>query len=1316
MITIERTVDISKPVQTETLRGNEFKLEANAHTFRISVANNGAAVALTGSVSASMLLADGSGLTLGGSLDNGVAVLTLPQAAYGVPGRFMLAIYSVQTGATEAETVKTCIYACVGAVVNTYGEQQYDPGNLIPDAETLAAYIEACQTATAAANTAAGRAETAALTAVTYAEQTGKTDAEKAQARTNIGAASEAVETAMADHFPATGKLVAGISTTASANGAVATGVSTTASGRASHAEGQLTTADGQVAHAEGYGTTASGDYSHAEGFGTKASGDHQHAFGKYNVEDTNDTYLEIAGNGTGDNARSNARTLDWNGNEALAGDLTVNKGGAGEMAVGSELSSLKSAFSILDEGLRTKETYTKTLLADYLVYDGQLIHASADFYGFSVSSALATSPGAKLFKIPCKGKKVVSYPVFRTSVDYGSVFADADDKIVSGYYNLSSGGLETGTVYDLNVPSNAKYFYASIPSSLYSGDSWNVTVYGVSSSMFNCSEIELPPVDINTVNAMIACGYTYVEACRNGDLEYGDVPAGSAIASGKINCSTFVRQLLQGIPYNDYLTGSTSGTSSSGKRWRFGYRAVGEDFFASNGTYTSQQIYTLYNKIGRACPCDSNMTGAKPGDIIVFGTGSSATVNNIKHIAMYVGCDAVGNHYLFDAAVYDTNGYSVGVRRFTGNRHTAVGIIRPNLSVKEYPITLLNSTKGENGISFNAKKGYAYFVAIDCKVTASTSVTITGVGTYTPVYSGIDHHVVVFIPSTEGEGQISISGVSDYKYNISYYIIGNAEQFDLFDIETKVQLLYGKTYSKQEAPDAFPKLSTDYLYLLTGITPGVSKLSDIFEGRSPGSYALKIDLSNIKTITYPVFKSSSNYGSFIFDSEDTVLWMYSETTENTGTLKTIDVPKNASYMLLSISNSLASIDWNVTICAVKQGGDISGNPRATPFEKVDRNMCLAGIKTDILTNKIPYHRGYLFHSLLSGDYSLWYGEDFHNIQKIGDAIYDPRLMRFAISPKDGRIIACQRDTRNGIWVWDGDEFTQLNNFALNPMAWLYNSGVDFIIDENNVEHCIFAEYSGSPTDGTVYNVWRGTYPYTSQSDWEIVMTQSYPGIMHFHQVRRDPWSNVLYLTCGDNDGQNKWWYSVDYGATWTLLVSDNVAGWGNQILRTINFIFTSDYIYWAIDHGENTHALYKIQRNSQNNIIDLSTKAKVTDLDGLKATNSLCYVETPNGLFMYDRVDTVPLSEYGKPITMKFWSFDAEELLDVVTLGLTSDTWGGSRGKCYINYTNSKQPMPAMGFSIDTPCIFDLVCDNPAKIGTIAYDVGSKTVRTIDY
>lgn len=58
-----------------------------------------------------------------------------------------------------------------------------------------------------------------------------------------------------------------------------------------------------------------------------KASGVNQTVFGKYNVEDTADTYVEIVGNGTADNARYNARTLDWNGNETLAGTLFINGG-----------------------------------------------------------------------------------------------------------------------------------------------------------------------------------------------------------------------------------------------------------------------------------------------------------------------------------------------------------------------------------------------------------------------------------------------------------------------------------------------------------------------------------------------------------------------------------------------------------------------------------------------------------------------------------------------------------------------------------------------------------------------------------------------------------------------------------------------------------------------------------------------------------------------------------------------------------------------------------------------------------------------------
>jgi len=122
-----------------------------------------------------------------------------------------------------------------------------------------------------------------------------------------------------------------GSSTTANKSGAHAEGSGTTASGDYSHAEGQNTTASGNVSHAEGYGSTASGIRSHAEGSGTIASHEAQHVFGEYNVSDpstaastSRGTYIEIVGKGASANARSNARTLDWSGNEVLAGDLTI--------------------------------------------------------------------------------------------------------------------------------------------------------------------------------------------------------------------------------------------------------------------------------------------------------------------------------------------------------------------------------------------------------------------------------------------------------------------------------------------------------------------------------------------------------------------------------------------------------------------------------------------------------------------------------------------------------------------------------------------------------------------------------------------------------------------------------------------------------------------------------------------------------------------------------------------------------------------------------------------------------------------------------
>ena len=127
-----------------------------------------------------------------------------------------------------------------------------------------------------------------------------------------------------------------GTNTTASSNGSHAEGLSTTASGDYSHVEGFVTTASSNGSHAEGYHTTASGDYSHAEGDSTTASGPKSHAggyytvagysgqtvIGKYNSNKSN-TAFEI-GNGY-DEDRSNALTVDWNGNVVASGGLTLN-------------------------------------------------------------------------------------------------------------------------------------------------------------------------------------------------------------------------------------------------------------------------------------------------------------------------------------------------------------------------------------------------------------------------------------------------------------------------------------------------------------------------------------------------------------------------------------------------------------------------------------------------------------------------------------------------------------------------------------------------------------------------------------------------------------------------------------------------------------------------------------------------------------------------------------------------------------------------------------------------------------------------------
>lgn len=109
-----------------------------------------------------------------------------------------------------------------------------------------------------------------------------------------------------------------------------------------------LYAANGIASHAEGYDTIAGGDYSHAEGYGTRTFYNSSSVRGRYNLIDYDVGYLDVVGNGYGEDSRSNAYTLDKEGNAWFAGGISSDIGIdvpsiAGDTINASELTTTNS-------------------------------------------------------------------------------------------------------------------------------------------------------------------------------------------------------------------------------------------------------------------------------------------------------------------------------------------------------------------------------------------------------------------------------------------------------------------------------------------------------------------------------------------------------------------------------------------------------------------------------------------------------------------------------------------------------------------------------------------------------------------------------------------------------------------------------------------------------------------------------------------------------------------------------------------------------------------------------------------------------------
>ena len=324
MISITRIMD---PVnRVEDLREPMFVGEAYAHMFTI-LPMKGETFEGAG-ILARVVRSDNQEVYPVGLLDPETSniVVVLSPECYAVSGSFSLYVYAI----LASETM--CVYACNGTVLPSISGDSV--ASELPN-PIIEAYHDP------------------ALTALQAAVQT--LEGTSATTQEALAALQTAVSEIPFKRSADGGAVFGDNDGVANGQYAVAIGEDTWATGPDSVAAGYKAQANGDYSAAFGNMSEANGPQTFAMGLGTTAKKRSQLVFGEYNAIDpspnawdSRGNYVEIVGNGTGASSslRHNARTLDWNGNEALAGGLTLGKGSANEVTITA--SQLRALLALL--------------------------------------------------------------------------------------------------------------------------------------------------------------------------------------------------------------------------------------------------------------------------------------------------------------------------------------------------------------------------------------------------------------------------------------------------------------------------------------------------------------------------------------------------------------------------------------------------------------------------------------------------------------------------------------------------------------------------------------------------------------------------------------------------------------------------------------------------------------------------------------------------------------------------------------------------------------------------------------------------------
>ena len=132
--------DLKKPVKVQYLDGNVFSADNQGNLIGVNIFDNGSPASISGTVSASIVRADGATVFTTGSISGNKASVVLPEQAYYVPGVISIVIK------LTTNSVVTTLCAVVSNVYQSETSSIVDPGTIIPSIETL---IEAINEAVA---------------------------------------------------------------------------------------------------------------------------------------------------------------------------------------------------------------------------------------------------------------------------------------------------------------------------------------------------------------------------------------------------------------------------------------------------------------------------------------------------------------------------------------------------------------------------------------------------------------------------------------------------------------------------------------------------------------------------------------------------------------------------------------------------------------------------------------------------------------------------------------------------------------------------------------------------------------------------------------------------------------------------------------------------------------------------------------------------------------------------------------------------------------------------------------------------------------